>query len=419
MVFQGRNIRNLYEITDAQFGWLDKIEEMYYKAQSIMIAIMHKEWLEILVLDGEDLIRFPISETDIWDLEMEQKFDSYCCSESVYFAGCSSKKIYNRYMKKSGLNLSGSKVYGKVLIAHIYHAMHQTGPAEFLFKAGIDYIALHWNEYENINLMASNAVELFEGLNMRTLRSINSKAGYELLCKEESRNLLRSLQKSYSWIFDKKLTYSQVEYLLEVFQKEVIIDEIAAEYKKQMNLFRKGMVDTEEYYNDYLECMNMERSIERLIKVRANGNDKNWASWCRYRSKIRGIYKCLYLNPKQWDDFLCIQAKENSDLEYSDDRYVIFSPRSKLEFCEEALQQNNCVMEYINEVISHETKILFLRRKSQPYKSFITIEIWNECILQALTKYNKEPDDEVKKWSGMYAEKHHLIVDERAYQMQG
>lgn len=104
---------------------------------------------------------------------------------------------------------------------------------------------------------------------------------------------MRSLQKSYSWIFDKKLTYSQVEYLLEVFQKEVIIDEIAAEYKKQMNLFRKGMVDTEEYYNDYLECMNMERSIERsierLIKVRANGNDKNWASWCRYRSKIRGM----------------------------------------------------------------------------------------------------------------------------------
>lgn len=417
MVFQEKNIRELYEITETQFQWLDKIEEIYYKAQSIMVAIMHKEWLEVIVLDGADLIRFPISETDIWNIEMEQKFDYYCCLESICFAGCSSEKIYNRYVKKSVLNLSGSKVYGKVLIAHIYHAMHQNGPAEFLFKAGIDYIALHWREYENINLMASNAVELFDGLSMRTLRSINSKTGYELLCREKDRNLLRLLQKDYGWTFDQKLTYAQVKYLLSMSQGNEVIDKIGVDYKKQMNLFRKGMVDTKKYYDDYLECMNMEKSISRLIRVHANGSDKNWESWCRFRRKIRGVYKCLYLNPKRWDDFLYLQANENANLEYSDEQYIISFPRSNIEFCEEALQQNNCIMTYVDEVVSRETKILFLRRKRRPYESFVTIEVWNEYILQALAKYNKEPDDDTKRWIETYAKNHNLIVDERAYKM--
>lgn len=41
MVLQKANIRKLYEITDTQYQWLEKIEEEYYKAKTIMIAIMH------------------------------------------------------------------------------------------------------------------------------------------------------------------------------------------------------------------------------------------------------------------------------------------------------------------------------------------------------------------------------------------
>lgn len=66
-------------------------------------------------------------------------------------------------------------------------------------------------------------------------------------------------------------------------------------------------------------------------------------------------------------------------------------------------------------MISRETKILFLRRKDRLDESFITLEIWNEYIYQAHTKFNGSPDDEMKKWIEMYAKKKNLIVHEDAY----
>lgn len=93
MIFASKNIRTLYKISDKQYEWLEKIEEEYYQSEIVIVPILHKDWIEVIVLDGNEIIRFPISETDIWDWEMERQFDRYCRLDNVSLAGCSIKKF--------------------------------------------------------------------------------------------------------------------------------------------------------------------------------------------------------------------------------------------------------------------------------------------------------------------------------------
>ena len=52
---------------------------------------------------------------------------------------------------------------------------------------------------------------------------------------------------------------------------------------------------------------------------------------------------------------------------------------------------------YAQRIINHECQIYFMRKKNNPLKSLVTIEVANNKIIQARVKYNKLPDDEIRK----------------------
>ncbi len=415
MIFASKNIRTLYKISDKQYEWLEKIEEEYYQSEIVIVPILHKDWIEVIVLDGNEIIRFPISETDIWDWEMEKQFDRYCRLDNVSLAGCSIKKVYSRYCMKQQLNLSASASYDAVLLAHIYYAEHQGGVKEILYKAGLDRIAIHLDEFYDLNYMAASPAEIFEGLNMRTLRSLNSDVAALLLSTRENRRKLYVIQKKYSWVFQEELTYSQVQFWHEHFDMYVTMEESIEAYKKVKKLFRRGIVDGEYKYSDYQNCMNEVKQIGNLFSIDMKGCDKNWNTWICHRRLVNDIYTCLFVQPKVWNDILFLQAAEHPELEYQDDEYMVIFPRSNVEFCEEAIHQKNCVINYVRDVVIRESIVLFLRKRREPYKSFITLEVWEGYIYQAKGKFNESPDDKIKKWINKYALEHELIVHENAY----
>ncbi len=89
--------------------------------------------------------------------------------------------------------------------------------------------------------------------------------------------------------------------------------------------------------------------------------------------------------------------------------YSFIYPESTQDIKDEAVQQNNCVASYIKRVIEGDCHILFMRKKDSPEKSWVTIEVRNNKIVQARRRFNDPiSDDEkviVNKWNKWYQNK--------------
>ena len=87
---------------------------------------------------------------------------------------------------------------------------------------------------------------------------------------------------------------------------------------------------------------------------------------------------------------------------YEDEKYIIFPADTIDAMIDEGSQQHNCLRTYISSYSDNECQIYFMREKNVKDKSFVTIEVRNNKIVQARVKFNKEPTDEImnilRKW---------------------
>ena len=87
---------------------------------------------------------------------------------------------------------------------------------------------------------------------------------------------------------------------------------------------------------------------------------------------------------------------------YEDDKYVIFPADCVNSLIDESSQQSNCVRTYCEMISNNECQIYFMRYKNNLKKSFVTIEVRNNKVVQAKTRFNVEPTTEImniiKKW---------------------
>jgi hypothetical protein len=81
---------------------------------------------------------------------------------------------------------------------------------------------------------------------------------------------------------------------------------------------------------------------------------------------------------------------------YENDTFQVIIPTTREEFAKEGSEQSNCVYSmYLNKVLDGETRVVFIRRKDNLDKSYITCEVrHNGHIQQYLTKYNYSPKEE-------------------------
>ena len=77
------------------------------------------------------------------------------------------------------------------------------------------------------------------------------------------------------------------------------------------------------------------------------------------------------------------QAAGVKDLEYSSQGYCIVVPTEPKELAEEGINLSHCVGDYIDRVASGECHILFLRRRSTPEQSLVTLQLSGARICQA------------------------------------
>lgn len=82
---------------------------------------------------------------------------------------------------------------------------------------------------------------------------------------------------------------------------------------------------------------------------------------------------------------------------YEDEQYVIFPANSIESLIDESSQMSNCVRTYCSRMSNNECQIYFMRYKNNINKSLVTIEVRDGKIVQARTKFNELPTDEMNK----------------------
>lgn len=104
----------------------------------------------------------------------------------------------------------------------------------------------------------------------------------------------------------------------------------------------------------------------------------------------------------------------NKEYECTFGDYMFIYPDSTSEIKDEAVSQNNCVASYIDRVIDGECHIMFLRKKHDPKKSLVTIEIRGNKIVQAKRHFNypvtAEDQVAIDKWNKKFATQKHIAL---------
>lgn len=77
------------------------------------------------------------------------------------------------------------------------------------------------------------------------------------------------------------------------------------------------------------------------------------------------------------------QVEEIKDLAYQGKQYCIVIPTQPKELADEGINLSHCVGDYIGRVASGECKILFMRRRTSPDESLVTLQLTGTCIVQA------------------------------------
>lgn len=110
-----------------------------------------------------------------------------------------------------------------------------------------------------------------------------------------------------------------------------------------------------------------------------------------------------YNRLKQQFDEKSFQNRRTPKYECKIGKYIFLYPEKIDDIRSEAVSQNNCVASYVQSVIDGKCHILFMRKKEEPDKSLVTIEVKNNKIVQAKGRFNRDLTNEeevaVERWN--------------------
>ena len=178
-------------------------------------------------------------------------------------------------------------------------------------------------------------------------------------------------------------------FLVELILKYVSLDKVL-EYLDEQGLSIKNLYE----YEDYIRCceemkLNLKDHNILFPKQFIKQHDKITNEMVITKDpqtdkRLKNLSNILFLN------------------KYEDDKYIIFAADSINSLVDESSQQSNCVRTYCEMVSNNSCQVYFMRYKNDITKSFITIEVRNNKVVQAKTRFNEEPPIEamniIRKW---------------------
>ena len=324
---------------------------------------------------------------DYWENIDDEEFNIY---ETIFL------DIPTSYVYSSNLNELKNTIYKytKIWLLQDYFRKHQNYSLASLtlyplFFPQFEYLI----NYQLYDLALSNPSYFKSGHNFYEIFGLDKKylpfmTKYNLkfneycllkLCKLEDIATLNFFSKYYNY-YDHQ------------------IETLVLDYKINLTTLKDYLLKSSHHdFLEYLDYINMAQELQLDLD-----NKK-----LLYPKNLRAAHDKLFDELKVIDDpKIDGKIKTLSSIltlnNYEDEKYLIFPASSSASLVLESKGQKNCVRLYGERIANNECQIYFMRKKSNPEKSFITIEVADNHVVQARLKYNKMPSEEIfnilKKW---------------------
>ena len=245
---------------------------------------------------------------------------------------------------------------------------------ETLFKNG--YHKIINSIFENSSLILSGEVQPHKalGISRYLVRAVAPSCNARLL------GSIKLLYEKKVNIDDEVIRFLSLHYLSDD-SFEIMI---RYGFRKIMRyLDSNGIVKNINEYFDYIEaCRSLNFKMTKDILYPENLRVAHDEVMRKVQMKNNAAKEMAYQELKK-SDLAIYKALEVDNL-------LIRLPESISEIIDEGIAQNNCVGKmYVDRIIDRKSDILFVRRKEEPNKSFVTLEVFDGRIVQCRYKYNK------------------------------
>ncbi|WP_158568229.1 PcfJ domain-containing protein [Coprobacillus sp. AF33-1AC] len=101
-------------------------------------------------------------------------------------------------------------------------------------------------------------------------------------------------------------------------------------------------------------------------------------------------------------------AKELKKYIYVENKLIIRPTQSQDELINESRELHHCVRTYADNVANKETAIMFIRKKNEPNKPYVTLELQNKTVIQCRACDNHVPERSVINFVNRWCEINHF-----------
>ncbi len=357
--------------------------------------------------------RFVFHEDYAWTPEQESMFSELCLNnpDCRYKYGFFDE-IYDYYNEMHpDWKLKRYYTESVRLLDHIYHCMRKNTVKELLYKSGLDMLAKHAGGHDDLDLLSSTPCEVYDGISMRTLRSMNCDEGGKILCSKKVRKVIKQLAMQHQDFFDQPLNDAQCIYLGYLCEKDLTTKEIGRLYPRKRDdlsyLWNKRQL------NDYFLRIKREDRLAELVKIDRIYEKLNDD---KYKDDLVHIVYYLLEKRDEFDRRIRVSNRiRDPDWQERDHGYVVRYPQTINDYCRNAVSMSNCLMGYLDMVTDNITTILFMRKNDAVNEPFIAIEIYKNELVQAYRSYNRDCTKIEAEWIRDYCKRHEISCDRFAF----
>ena len=299
--------------------------------------------------------------------------------------------IANSCMAKSGLAESWGLVKGYKTL-HPFPSVkyligwYKDSRLELLAKANIPEIARYYCYHPD---------ELQEGTNLYEMLMISKPVLKVAQQHEMSQGQMRTFRRlhvedpsmtyeKYNTIMDYNLDISRMIYLKATFNLsfDKIMAYLNSVYDHQCIVRKDALVEWYDYLN-MAKRLSMDLTQKSLMFPMSLKKEHDIAVFAYNALKQE-------IDAKKFAETAALNKEK---YEYARGEFLVFIPQTPEDIIEEATKQHNCLRSYIERVRDGATTVAFIRRKSAPKDSYISVEIFDNRLVQVKAAFNRDPHD--------------------------
>jgi len=416
---------NLHDFLDFSFIYASKnnnnviftLYQVFMKGKDIIVKKIEEHVLKLIIGNGlilEDLdvtsfydfikkdeINFLMNQRDFFYNLM---FDFYSYERGFFDIYQELRKINNNWFIYESLELVAPYYW---FVQHKYYLfveqMIKTNQVEKIRETNPFYTNKEIPDLKDIKMIHSKNRNLLEKLTYYSNEFIdivyqlenNDKIGVNgVTLLFETFVKLKNLNKKLSWDSNLGLNSINIKLLEKI---EVIINTFDIKPKELIDKGIREMFYNNISFGDFITYVYDYINLCEIFSIKL---EKKLPKDIIKKHDIL-VKKEMELNEKIVEETFQVVIEENKKLirDYKNSDYMIKVPETISDLIEEGFELNHCVGSYTCSIIKKTSKIFFIRKKSNPNISFVTVELdKNNQLIQAKGFSNKLPQKEVIKF---------------------